>query len=172
MCSGRSHKLSAQQHGPQQQHGQHRAVWSTVASSRLPTRWRRLSTRSQTSSSLCNWTPSRTPPLPHTTTCDGDPCTVPNCPRNPPVWPWRRRRPGGSDWGSPVPPSCSVCGSWSTLPSWRPLPRWQPRWISLWHTKHSQPSDGLVRLETSWPNLVNLKMKLKRLEYQRNLKRN
>ena len=153
--SGRAHKLSAQQHGPEQQHRQHWSVRRPVAPG-FPT-WSQAS-------SFCNWTPSRTPSLPHTPSRNRDPCTVPNCPRNPPVWP--RRRPRGSDWGSPVSPSCSVWGPWGTLSRWWPLPRWQPGWISLWHTKHSQPSDGLVRLETSWPNLVNLKMKLKRLEYQ------
>ena len=131
---GRAHKLSTQQHRPQQQHRQHRAVRDPVAP-RFPTRSK--------ASTLRHRTPSRTPPLPHTPTRDRDSCSVSNCPRNPPVWS-RRRRPAGSDRGSPVPTSWSVWGSWGALSRWRPLPGWQPGWISLWHTKHSQPSDGLA----------------------------
>ena len=160
--SGRAHELSAQQHRPQQQHRQHRAVWPPMAPPGFPTRGQ--------ASPLCNSTPSsRAPSLPHTPKSYRNPCSVPDCSRNPPVWPRSRRRPGGpADWGSPVPPSCSVWGtSWgAALSRWSPLPGWKSGWVPLWHTKHSQPSDGLVkwnavksRVEKSWSNLVNLKIK-------------
>merc|ERR1712012_226760 len=91
--------------------------------------------------------PQRAAPLPHATESHGDSCSVSNRPRNSPVWSGRPRGPA-SGRELPIPSPHSVWGSWGSLSRWwrwrRPTIPWrQPRWVSLWHSKHSKPPDGL-----------------------------
>ena len=136
--TGRSNELGAQQHGPEQQHGQHRSLRTPMATG--------LPARGETCPLPNKSPPQRATPLPHTTESHGDACSVSNRPRNSPVWSgWSRGPDSGRE--LPIPSPRSVWGSRGSLSRWwrwRPTIPWrQPRWISLWHSKHSKPPDGL-----------------------------
>ena len=137
--TGRSNELGAEQHGPEQQHGQHRSLRTPVATG--------LPARGETCPLLDKSPPQRTAPLPHTTESHGDSCSVSNRPRNSPVWSgWPRGPDSGR--GLPIPSPRSVWGARGPLSRWRKwrrptIPWRQPRWISLWHSEHSKPPDGL-----------------------------